>query len=97
MHVSDSVRPERGVRPEDLLRHLTAFTARGDTWRTPLLPDEVVVTADPPPTRNVVKDVLTRAVHEVSSDSGPTIPLSNSSPRSTPIRGGTRWPTGSRL
>lgn len=76
VHVDDSVRPERDVRPEDLLRHLTAFTARGDTWRTPLLPDEVVVTADPPPTRNVVKDVLTRAVHEVSSDSGPTIPLS---------------------
>jgi hypothetical protein len=77
VHVDETVRPERDVRPDDLLRHLTPFAATGDTWRSPLLPDEVVVTADPPPARDIVKAVLTRAVREVSSDSGPTIPLSD--------------------
>lgn len=77
VHHDESVRPERDVDPQDLLRHLTPFENADGCWRTPLLPDEVVVTADAPPDRNAVKDVLSRAVLEVSSDTGPTVPLAD--------------------
>ncbi|WP_006245059.1 FtsK/SpoIIIE domain-containing protein [Mycolicibacterium tusciae] len=75
VQVDGSGRPQRDVHPDDLLRYLTPFESGDGRWRTPLLPEEVAVAADPPPTREVVKAILSRAVKEVSSDTGPTVPL----------------------
>lgn len=75
VHVDEAVKPARDVRRKDLLRHLTPFEAVDGQWRTPLLPIDVAVAADPPPSREVVTELVSQAVREVSADSGPTIPL----------------------
>ncbi|BBX50520.1 FtsK/SpoIIIE domain-containing protein [Mycolicibacterium poriferae] len=75
VQVDESVTAPRDVRPRELLDLLTPFTAGGGRWKTPLLPAEVEIRADPPPSREQVKAVLARAANEVSSDTGPTIAL----------------------
>ena len=70
-----SAKPQRDVQPDDLRRHLVPFETADGRWCTPLLPEGVVVAADPPPSREVVKIIVSRAVREVSADTGPTVPL----------------------
>ncbi|MBS1696406.1 MAG: hypothetical protein JST91_29825 [Actinobacteria bacterium] len=75
VQVNGGTMPLRDVLPEELLRHLTPFETADGRWRTPLLPQGVTVSADSPPSREVVKQFMSRAAREVSADTGPTVPL----------------------
>lgn len=77
VQIDSTVKPPRDVDPEELLRHLTPFEAHDGTWRTSLLPAGVTVSADPAPGPEVVKEVLSRAISQVGTDTGPTVPLAD--------------------